>query len=131
MAIIRRRESIEGFTQEELSHEQEINNVSKIDDHISGTHISSSVAPPAFKRTEFGSPGSPKRPNKFLTRPGIGTIDVCPSPTRHHRRAESPLCSSRVKRRYASDSVDEPRNKVNYMSNPNLFFILIFLESFS
>lgn len=125
LAIIRRRESIEGFTQEEHSHEQEINNFQKIDDDISGTHISNTNSSPnmvntspsgniPFKRADFGcSPGSPKRSaKKQLTRPGIGTIDICPSPTRHHRRAESPLCSSRVKRRYASDCNDEPKNKV-------------------
>ena len=115
LAFIRRRESIEGFTQEELTHEHDVNVVQKIDDTISGTHISpttSSVSTSVpFKRNDF-SPGSPKRCNKFITRPGIGNIDVSPSPTRHMRRAESPLCSARVKRRYASESLEEPKRKV-------------------
>ena len=107
LALFRRRESIDGFTQDELSHEHETNNVQKIIDHFSPT---SPVAPSSGLKFNM-APSSPKRCNKFITRPGVGSYDPCPSPTRIPRRAESPLCS-RAKRRYVSDSHDEPKKKV-------------------
>jgi len=106
---IRRRDSIDGFSQDEITHENETNFISKIGDTMGAAQIGPILSSPTtstgliLRRSEFGPcPGSPKR-GKFVTKPGSGDV-IC-------RRAESPLSAIRGKRRFPSETVEEPKPK--------------------
>ena len=110
---IRRRDSIDGFSQDEITHENETNFISKIGDTMGAAQIGPISSSPTgtssiLRRSEFGPcPGSPKR-GKSVTKPGSGDVIS--------RRAESPLTAFRSKRRFPSETVlqEEPKPKVSY-----------------